>query len=444
MPPGSAKSTYTSVVFPTYIMGRFPGEPVILGSYGSDLPRKFGRRARSIVRQPNYVRIFDTELSKESSAADEWALTNGSEFMGTGFQAGVTGNRAFGLIWDDPIRGRKDADSPVIRNATWDAYFDDLLSRKKPGAWEVGITTRWHEDDPAGRILPDQYNGESGWIDCRDGNKWFVVCIPAIAERKDDILGREIGERVWPEWFTEDHFEPFRVNTRSWNSLYQQRPAPEEGAYFKSEWFRGYTSRPSRDTLRIYGASDYAVTEDDGDFTVHVIVGIDPEENMYLLDLWRGQTDSSEWVESFCDLVEKYKPLAWAEEGGQIRGAVGPFLKQRMRKRKAFVHREMFPTRHDKAIRAQSIRGRMSLLGLYCPKDAKWYPEFEREMLTFPTGVHDDQVDAMGLAGQLIDKMIAGQKPPPPPDTKIKGKKTFDDHLRSHMRRKRREREMTL
>lgn len=193
MPPGSAKSTYTSVVFPTHYLGRFQKRSIIVASYGSELPKKFGRRARSIVQQPIFRRIFDSELSEESAAVDEWSLSNGSEWMAAGILTGITGNRADGIIWDDLIKGREQADSELVRNKTWDAYFDDLLTRKKPNAFEIGIVTRWHEDDPAGRILPEDYNGETGWIKCRDGNDWYVVCLPAICERADDPLGRKIG-----------------------------------------------------------------------------------------------------------------------------------------------------------------------------------------------------------------------------------------------------------
>ena len=208
LPPGSAKSTYTSIVFPTYFLGRFAKRSVILTSYGSDLPRKFGRKARSIVRQPIYKRIFNTELLAESQAADEWSLTNGSDWLAHGILSGITGNRADGVVWDDPLKGREQAESKLIRDKTWDAYMDDLLTRKKPQAWEIGILTRWHEDDQAGRILPLNYNGESGWIKGQDGNDWYVLCLTAICEREDDPLGRKVGERLWPEWFTEKHFEP--------------------------------------------------------------------------------------------------------------------------------------------------------------------------------------------------------------------------------------------
>jgi hypothetical protein len=111
--------------------------------------------------------------------------------------------------------------------------------------------------------------------------------------------------------------------------------------------------------MRIYGGSDYAVTADGGDYTVHLVVGLDPEGRMYLLDRWRKQSSSDEWIEAFCDLVLEWKPVGWAEEKGQISAGVGPALDKRQRERKAYCYRQQFPTKGDKAVRAQSIRGRM-------------------------------------------------------------------------------------
>jgi predicted phage terminase large subunit-like protein len=404
MPPGSAKSTYTSIVFPAYIMGRFPGHQVIVANYGADLPRKWGRRARAIVRQKAFRDIFGTQLSKESTAADEWALANGSEYMGAGVLTGITGNRADGIVWDDLFKGRQEADSALMRQKTWEAYIDDLLTRKKPNAWEIGITTRWHEDDVAGRILPEGYAGESGLIDCRDGNRWFVLCLPAESEREDDPLGRKLGELLWPECFKAEDLAVFKRHPRTWSALYQQRPAPEQGSYFQAEWLRVVERVPR--VLRVYGASDYAVTANGGDYTVHVVVGLDSEGRMYLLDVWRKQAAADEWVEAFCDLVERWKPIGWAEEHGQISAGIGPFLERRMRERYAFVVRKPFAARGDKAVRAQSIRGRMALEGLYVPAGSPWLPDLRSELLSFPAGRHDDQVDALGLVGQLLDQMV--------------------------------------
>jgi predicted phage terminase large subunit-like protein len=276
----------------------------------------------------------------------------------------------------------------------------------KPGAKRILMNTRWHEEDVAGREIS---RIKAGTVRGR------IIDIPAVAD-DDDAAGRKVGEYLWdePNGYNYGSFLRARqreVSPMMWSALYQQRPAPEEGDYFKADWLRTYEKAPSKDTLRVYGGSDYAVTADGGDYTVHVVVGIDPEGRMYLLDLWRKQAASDVWVEAFCDLVRAWKPIGWAEETGQIKAGVGPFLFKRQREREAWVVREQFPTRGDKAVRAQSIRGRMALEGLYVPALAKWLPDFRSELMSFPAGKHDDQVDALGLVGQLLDKMLKGEKP---------------------------------
>lgn len=411
MPPGSAKSTYASVVVPSYVMGKFPGYRVIAASYGSDLARKMGRRTRSIVKQAAYRNLFNTALSADVGAAQEWTLDNGSEYMAGGILSGLTGNRARGIVIDDPVKGRQDAESEAVQKSTLAAYEDDLKTRLVPGGSILLMQTRWAMGDLAGSILPEDYAGQSGAILCRDGMVWEVICLPAQCERNDDPLGRVIGEYLWPEWFDEKHWGQFKRNPRTWSALFQQRPAPEEGDYFKAEWIRTVNTLPPRTSLNVYGGSDYAVTSDGGDYTVHVVLGVDTEDRLYLLDLWRKQSASDEWIESFCDLVLKWKPIGWAEENGQIKSGVGPHLTAAQRRRKAFVYRQSFPTRGDKAVRAQSIRGRMAMDGLYVAADAPFLAEFRRELLTFPAGVHDDQVDALGLVGQLLDEMFAPRDP---------------------------------
>ena len=116
------------------------------------------------------------------------------------------------------------------------------------------------------------------------------------------------------------------------------------------------------------------------------------------------------WVDAWCDLVRRWKPLEWAEEQGQIKSGVGPFLEKVARERSAYCVRSQFPTRGDKAVRAQSIRGRMAMRGLRIPAFAPWRNEFEAELLRFPAGLHDDQVDAIGLVGQLLDKTVGAYR----------------------------------
>lgn len=155
-----------------------------------------------------------------------------------------------------------------------------------------------------------------------------------------------------------------------------------------------------------------AVTAQGGDYTCHLVVGVDPDNKLYLLDLWRGQTTPDLWVERMLDMAKLWRPISWAEEGGQIKSSVGPFIEKRMMERKIPLFRKQFPTKHDKSVRAQAIRGKMAMDGLYVPMKASWYAAFAQELLSFPVAKHDDQVDALGLIGQLLTMMLPGTRPP--------------------------------
>jgi predicted phage terminase large subunit-like protein len=409
MPPGAAKSTYASVLFPAWYLARHPGHALIAASHTAELAEKWGRRVRNLIVEHSLT--LGIGLADDSQAAGRWETSAGGEYFAAGVGGAIAGRRADLVVIDDPLRSREDADSETVRNKIWDWYKSDLYTRLKPGGRIILIQTRWHADDLAGRLLAD---AEAG------GDQWHVISLPAIAEA-DDPLGRAEGEPLWPEWENGEALERKRraVGPREWSALYQQRPSPEEGDYFRAEWLRPVDRMPDLASMRVYGASDYAVTADGGDYTVHVVVGIDPAGDMYLLDLWRKQASAEVWIEAYCDLVARWKPIGWAEETGQIRAGVGPFLDRRSRERGAFVFRQQFPTRGDKAVRAQSIRGRMALNGLYVDERAPYFPALRSELLSFPAGKHDDQVDALGLVGQLLDTMLAGEpanKPRPKED----------------------------
>lgn len=411
MPPGSAKSSYASVVFPPWFMGREKRRNVIVATYASPLARKLGRRARSIVKQPVYGEIFDLTLSDESSAADEWALSNENEFMAGGILSGLTGNRADLIIIDDPIKGREEAESETIRKRTREEYEDSLKTRLKPGGRIVLIQTRWHEDDLAGSILPVDYDGESGPILCQDGEVWEVLCVPAQANRSDDPIGRLKGEYLWPEWFDESHWNSFKSNPRTWSALYQQRPSPEEGTYFQRAWFKRFVDRDPAPgqavlprSLRYYGTSDYAVTEGGGDWTVLRVWGIDQDLNAWLVDGWRGRTASDAWVEAQIDLMARYRPNAFLGEAGVIQKAMEPALARRMRERGVACRLRWLSSTHDKPTRARGIQDRAARGRVFIRDDSDG--DFVlSEYVAFPAGKHDDEVDNASLIGRFLDEL---------------------------------------
>lgn len=407
LPPGSAKSTYASVLFPPFAMANHPKAQFLAASHTTELAERWGRRVRNLVSE--HQGALGITPDEDNQAAGRWAIREGGEYLAAGARIGIAGFRAlFGVI-DDPLRSREDAESLTVRDRLWEWYLYDFRPRLIPGARQLLIQTRWHEDDLAGRVLNHQ--------------EWEVISLPAEA-KVNDPLGRAPGEFLWNEgdYGYGEQLRELKETTppRVWSALYQQEPAPDEGDYFKIDWFKPLDIAPSHQFMRTYGASDYAVTADGGDYTVHIVVGVDHLNNLYLLDVWRGQKTSDVWIDAFCDLVQKYRPLAWAEETGQIRASMGPYLAKRMAERRVYVTREQFPTRGDKAIRARSIQGRLALDGIYYPRNALWAAGLFAEILNFPASKYDDQVDALGLVGQLLDKMVkgrAGVAPVSPPIT---------------------------
>lgn len=423
MPPRHGKSMLASEFLPAWYLGRNPDKYVIAASYAQELAEDFGRKVRNQLADPAFDVIFpQCRICEDSTSAKRFNTKQGGSYFAVGVGGPITGRGAHLLLIDDPVKNREDAESETIRAKTWDWYTSTAYTRLMPNAAVVLIMTRWHEDDLAGRILREH---------AHEG--WELLCLPAISDNK----------ALWPEHYNLDDLDKIRrtIGVRDWTALYQQEPTPEEGNYFKREWLRFYDPDQLPKHLRYYGASDYAVTSDGGDFTCHIVGGVDPDDNIYIppAGLWRGQKDSLTWVDSLIAMIQQYKPDSWAEEGGQIKAALGPLIDKRQKETGAWCYRESFPTRGDKAVRAQSIRGRMAQGRVYLPKGVAWVDDFVAELMQFPAGRNDDQVDAFGLLGQLLDKMGNGLIPPKIDPPKF-GASTFNDLLeRSRMKRIERE-----
>lgn len=391
MPPGSAKSTYASVVFPTYYLGKNANRKIILTSYGDDLAKKLGRRCRSILRQKRFERIMRTSLREDTQAVQDFALENGSEYMSAGILSGVTGNRANGLVIDDPVKGREQADSSTYRDKIFAAYEDDLKTRLIPGGWICLIQTRWHEDDLAGRILPEDWKGESGDILCRDGNVWTVICLPAKCERDDDPIGRKPGEYLWPEWFDEKHWKQFEGNPRTWNALFQQRPAPLEGDLFKVDRIVIVDEIP--EVVRFVRAWDLGGTEGGGDPTAGALLGETKDRRIIIADMVHGQWDPYGVETRIVDtaaLDGKKVPIFLPQDPGQAGKAQISYLVGKLRG--YTVHSSVMSG--DKVTRAEPFASQVNAGNVMMLRAAWNYP-LREELRSFPSGAHDDRVDAL-------------------------------------------------
>lgn len=410
-PPGSAKTTYASIVFPTWFMGNYPNTNIILATYGSDLAKKFGRKCRSICNGKEYNQIFNTEITQGNSAADDWSITNQSTFMAGGILSGMTGNRADGLIIDDPFKGREEADSETIRKKVKEEYKDSLSTRLKPTGWTVIINTRWHEDDLCGGILPEKYKGDSGFFKAQDDIVWKVLNFQAQCQSHTDPLKRKIGEFLWLDWFTLDWWEQKKKSHAgySWSALFQGVPTPEEGSFFKREWFKRYRIGEQPKLLNKYIASDFAVSVDKGDFTEEGVVGFDEIEDLWLIDWWSGQTSPDIWIDQLINLVKKHDPLLSVAEAGIIKGATEAFLAKEMQKQKCWFRQEWISSNQNKPANARAFQGLASQGKVWIP-NCIWGDELIDQLVSFSHGKFDDKVDVCGLFGRILDQTFAPSK----------------------------------
>lgn len=419
-PPGSAKSTYASVVFPTWFMGNYPNHNLIMATYGSDLAAKFGRKCRAVSKSKDFKRIFGCELTYGNAAADDWSLTNLSTYMCGGIRSGITGNRADGLIIDDPYKGREEANSEAIRKKTQDAYKDDLLTRLKPKAWKVIINTRWHELDLCGGILPKDYKGDSGWFQGADGAWWHVLNFQAECQSETDPLRRKLGEFLWTKWWSVEDWQQTKRTFAgySWHSLFQGVPTPDEGIFFKREWFKRFRVGSEPELLNKYICEDFAVTDEklaeDPDYTEIGVGGFDEIEDLWLVDWWKGRTEADVWINELIKLVSFHEPLASVSEAGVIRRSIEPFLKKEMKRQSCYFRQEWLDSSGKKTSKALSFQGLASQGKVHIPL-TPWGDELVEQLIKFPHGDHDDGVDVCGIFGRILDQTFAPEKLPDKP-----------------------------
>ena len=398
MPPRHGKSTLASVAFPAWHLGRHPNHEFISCSYSGSLAMSFSRKVRQLLREPVYKNVFEkSRLDKDSQSVESWQTTQGGGYVAAGVGGGITGKGANVLVIDDPVKNREDAESDNNRAATWDWYTSTAYTRLSPGGGILVILTRWHDDDLAGRLLKQAEEG---------ADQWEVIRYPAIAEIDENF--RKQGESLHPERYNVDALEQIRkaIGPRDWSALYQQNPVSDEGDYFSRDMIR-YYEYDEIDTaeLNYYCAWDLAIGQRDrNDYSVGIVVGIDEYDHLYVVDVVRGKYDGFELVEQILDLYETWRPGIVGIERGHIEMALGPFLQKRTRERglSEAYFKDLKVGRRDKEARARAIQGRMQQGMVYFPKVAVWTGTMVAELLRFPNGAHDDQVDALAWIGLMM------------------------------------------
>jgi hypothetical protein len=219
MPPGSAKSTYASVVFPAWWFTQHPQSSIIFASHSRDLAEHFSRRVRTLIGEKQ--KYLGYRVVHDHRSVNAWTTSSGGEYISVGVRGAITGHRADLVIIDDPVRSQADAESSRQRKHIWDWYKSDVTTRLKPSGRVVLIMTRWHPDDLGGQLLE------------QSRTEWRVARLPALAET-DDPIGRSVGTPLWPEWENYEALTRKRdlIGERAWSALFQQNPVPSGGRLF--------------------------------------------------------------------------------------------------------------------------------------------------------------------------------------------------------------------
>lgn len=381
MPPRHSKSMTITESLPSYYLGHFPEDRIIEISYNDTFARKFGKKNKEKVKQFGKD-LFNIEIAKDSSAHDEWTLDNNiGGMISRGVLSGITGQGADLMIIDDPIKNREEADSETHREKIWDEWIDSFSSRLHPGAIVILILTRWHEDDLQGRLLNAEYG---------EPLNWQVYNFPLEAE-ENDILGRNIGDPLWPERYGKTFIEERKRYPSSFNSLYQGRPTSQEGNILKRDWWKYYDKLPHIVT-KVMSVDATFKDEADNDFVAIQVWG-KTGADMYLIDNMKARMNFPTTLQAIRNMKQKHPDTSTILVEDK---ANGPAII-------AMLHKEMggiIPVKPEggKVARVNAVSPHIESGNVFLPRQAEWLHDFVEECASFPKGKHDDQVDAMSQA----------------------------------------------
>ena len=412
--PGSAKSTYSSIALPSYFLGKY-SQGLVLGiSYSTELAEKWGRKVRNLITSPPYQKVFEIGLSTDSKSAGRWATDKGGEYFAAGAGSGILGFRADLVIIDDPVSGFEEAQSQTRLEKLQGWYETDLVTRMKPNAKLVLICQRLARNDLAGYLIDRNKLNPT--------RRQRVINIPMEATEDLDILGRMVGDRLWPEWFTKEMVEDAKRDEYKWKTLYQQQPPSDEGSWVSPTELQFVDLVPQ--DLKTYLLTDLALSVNTGDYTVHIVVGVDISMNIYVIDAWRGRVSPEVTVDKHLSLIRTYSPAESLIDDDNAAKVYVQLLAQAARSTGTNVPWKMMPMRgQNKETRAASLRGWFKRKKMFI-RYAEWNGWLKNELLTFPNAIGsgvDDGVDALSLIGRRLASIAtpAGDAPPPPPQKTV-------------------------
>lgn len=440
--PRFGKTQFCSIDWPARCIARNAKAKFIHLSYSDDLALDNSAKCRETIASKEYQDFWSVKFKKDSDSKKKWYTDEGGGMYATAAGGPVTGfgagsladisdgniddefedffagddteeidpDKFYGaIIIDDPIKV-DDAYNEKEREKVNKRLNNTIKSRRNSRNTPIVIIMqRLHEDDMAGFVL------EGGM-----GEDFYHLNIPAA-----DL---ESQTSAWPSKHTfEELMEMKRADNETFMAQYMQDPAPDEGTFFKKEWFEPYRYRLGEEPTRLvkYGAGDYAVTEDAGDWTELGIAGFDLKDDLWFLDWWSGRKTLDHTIEQTIQLALDHDPMLWAAEAGVIRRSMEPFMEKEQQRRRVFFKMEWLPATRSKAMNAKAFQALASQGKVHIPYGS-WGDDLIAQLLKF-TGKDDkvdDKVDVCGIFGRLLGMAFG----PEQYHEELKTKEVYDDY----------------
>lgn len=416
MPPRHGKTAYTSVFLPAWILGMFPEKRVMLVTYSDDFSMQWGGSVRNILKTYG-KEVFGRTVDKTMSSNANWRMESSfGGMLAVGIGGGIAGQGADVLIMDDVIKNAEEAASPTTKAKHYAEYTQNIRPRLEPGGLMINVQTRWAEDDLSGMI--EMTSGV-------ESDDWERIVFPAICEPPDeyqgahddyiDIIGRHPGDPLWPErWSLDALLRIQKLNEMTpatWDALYQQRPVPRGGSMFPVEnwmWFPyGDVPQVRSQCHALVRVWDLASSQDSGDWSVGLLMGVDARNHFYILDVKRFRKHPQG--------IERELVTAAEEDGihvavriEQERSGAGSIVVdnyKRLLSRWDVDGRKPVGTKEN---RASVFSAKTASQMLFLPDGAPWVKDYVEEMRRFPRGRYDDQVDCSVYAYDHLAAMAGG------------------------------------
>lgn len=414
IPPRHGKSQLASIYFPAWALGKYPDLKFILSTYGAELSEKMGLQTRDVINSDVYKMIFPgIELRQDQKAKAKWMTNKGGSYTAVGIGGAVTGIGADCIILDDPHKSREEAESETVRETVYEYYRSTLYSRLEGFGAVIIIMQRWHTDDLVGRLIEDEKKKkEEG---SKDYDEWEIINFPAIAEEDEYINGKLIrkeGDVLWPSKFPVSVLNNIRETAGIYNfsSQYQQQPISSATQEFKEHMFRYFNEEDLKGKyLRYYTLVDPAISQaKNADNSVVLTVAKEVNgPNIYRIREDAGHYTPQELIDLIFLHQNEYGSRVFVEAVQYQQAIKYALLEQQRKLQKYFLINEIkSKTKQSKELR---IRGLLPFYATGVIYHRKKDVEYEKELLTFPKGKHDDRIDTMSFIQDALDPTYDNQ-----------------------------------